>query len=131
MNRISKGRERQGGGGWVQGTGKKLKGGIRWHDRKDYRANSEDLVKSQLNDGFDCGGVRPDAHYRASTTRPYMPDAQKLGEGFGYKVQGEEENRKPGSCLHPTPYPLSEVAAQRRRWTFYEPINFLSSRAHR
>jgi hypothetical protein len=45
---------------------------------KTGRYTFDDLVKIHWNDGFDCRGVRPDAHYRASATRPYMPGAQKL-----------------------------------------------------
>ena len=43
-----------------------------------------DLVKSHLNDGFDCGGA-------------------KTGEGVGGWGQGVGKNKKPGSCLPPTP----------------------------
>ena len=40
--------------------------------------NPDDLVKSQRNDGFAFRGVRPDAHVRASTARPYMQGAPIL-----------------------------------------------------
>jgi hypothetical protein len=43
-----------------------------------------DFVKSHLNDGFDCGGA-------------------KTGEGVGGWGQGVGKNKKPGSCLPPTP----------------------------
>jgi hypothetical protein len=37
-----------------------------------------DLVKSHQKDDFDCRGVQPDAHYRASATRPCMQGAQEI-----------------------------------------------------
>jgi hypothetical protein len=66
-----------------------------------------ELVKSQRHDGFDCRGVRPGAHYRASATRPYVQGAQKLRNESPLQVRRNDK-----------------VAAQRRRWTFYETISF-------
>ena len=64
----------------------KKEGGFSFR-RNDWKGNFQvsyetikfgNLASNHQNDGFDCRGVRPDAHYRASATRPYMPGAQKL-----------------------------------------------------
>ena len=51
--------------------------------------------------------------------RPYRQGAQnwERGQGIGGRVQKKTRNK-----VLPTPCALSEVEAQRRRWTFYETI---------
>ena len=54
---------------------------------------SDALIKSHYADSFDCRGVRPDAHDRASAARPYMPDAQKLRSEAHNQVRRNDSPR--------------------------------------
>ncbi|MCX5912887.1 MAG: hypothetical protein NTV04_13265, partial [Deltaproteobacteria bacterium] len=50
--------------------------GLGRNDLKKYdiiKSKADHLVKSHQNDGFDCTGVRPDAHDGRAAARPYLP----------------------------------------------------------
>jgi len=51
----------------------------------------DDLVKSHLNDGFDCRGVLRDAHDGRAAAHPYMQGAQKLRSEAHLRVRCNDE----------------------------------------
>ena len=69
--------------------------------------NSDDLVKSHQNDGFIVGARCFAPDIGPAQRAPTMQGAQKLRSEAYLQIRCNDE-----------------VAAQRRRWTFYEAINF-------